>query len=119
MTFELVPSATYSSPDIPELIIKPDISHGNHTTLGKTTGLSSHLVNVTKDDLNFTDKDIPSPHNKESKLGQLRAVLTTLQDDINTFLTERMNKDSTETTDKDRDLERRILDEGVDEEDKD
>lgn len=87
----VLPSATYSSPDLGSKFFEVDPSELRYqTTNGKTTGPSPHVLNAGQ-----VDRDRPSdPRRSQSgeytSLGQLRAQLTGLQDDINEFLTERM-----------------------------
>lgn len=101
----LIPSATYTSPSEPnEVKLMP--GDGPHSTDGKTTQISDIVLNAGGE-----DRDKPSPAN-DTPLGNLRAQLTTLQDKLNDFLTQKMlNKRNLD----DGDIERRILDEGVDE----
>ncbi|RLV92149.1 EKC/KEOPS complex subunit GON7 [Spathaspora sp. JA1] len=104
----LIPTATYEAPDISQ----PKEFHpgdGPHSTSGVTTQISDHVINA-----GGQDRDIPSKH-KDTPMGNLRAQLTTLQDQLNVFLTDRMKLDKDK--EKEQDLERKILDEGVDEED--
>lgn len=101
----LVPSATYLSPSEakPVSFLPGD---GPHTTDGKTTKISDIVINA-----GGQDRDKPSAA-KNTPLGSLRAQLTSIQDMLNTFLTEKMsNKRKFE----DEDVERRVLDNGVDE----
>ncbi|QWW23693.1 hypothetical protein CA7LBN_002494 [Candidozyma auris] len=84
----LVPAATYSSPSES----KPTISDVVISAGGE-------------------DRDKPTPASK-TPLGSLRAQLTTIQDQLNVFLTEKM---SNKRKHEDDDVERRILDEGIDE----
>lgn len=102
---ELVPTATYTAPD---MIRTFEPGSGPHTTNGKTTQISDIVIKAGGE-----DRDKPSAA-KDTELGGLRAQLTTLQDNINIFLTQRMKETKNET--KDNDIERRILDDGVDEE---
>lgn len=107
----LVPSATYTSPKEPK---KVEITPGNgpHSTDGKTTQISDIVLKAGGE-----DRDKPSAA-KDTPLGNLRAQLTTLQDKLNGFLTQKMlskRKLEDEDEDADADLERRILDDGVDE----
>lgn len=101
----LIPSATYTAPSEPE-IVKLTPGDGPHSTDGKTTQISDIVLKAGGE-----DRDKPSPA-KDTPLGNLRAQLTTLQDKLNEFLTLKMlNKRKLE----DDDIERRILDDGVDE----
>lgn len=101
----LVPSATYISPSEPnEVKLIP--GEGPHSTDGRTTQISDIVLKAGGE-----DRDKPSPA-KDTPLGNLRAQLTTLQDKLNEFLTKKMlNKRKLD----DDDIERRILDDGVDE----
>ncbi|ODQ82576.1 hypothetical protein BABINDRAFT_159136 [Babjeviella inositovora NRRL Y-12698] len=104
---DLIPTATYISPDL-----KKDFHPGcgPHSTQGTTTGPSDVVA-----DKGAIDKDRPTEAS-DSTLGELRARLTTLQDQVNVFLTDRMKLGAAKEED-DKDLERRILDDGVDEDD--
>lgn len=105
----LIPAATYTSPLNPEKVnILPGV--GPHSTNGRTTQISDIVINA-----GGQDRDQPSAA-KDTPLGELRAQLTTLQDKINEFLTSKMAELKKQS---DVDLERRILDEGVDESDSD
>ncbi|KAI0462249.1 hypothetical protein LJB42_004337 [Komagataella kurtzmanii] len=100
----LTPFAKYESPDLKKDFIVD--STVEHTTNGQTTGPSDHVLQA-----GAVDRDGPSEASKNA-MGLLRSQLTTLQDDINVFLTERMKSQSNEAG---LDVERRLLDEGVDE----
>ncbi|GMG21964.1 unnamed protein product [Ambrosiozyma monospora] len=107
-TEELLPTAEYAAPHLKkQFMIDPT---QKHSTQGKTTGPSDHVLNA-----GAVDEDMPSVAS-DTQMGRLREYLTTLQDDVNTFLTERMHNDGS-SNDKDNDIERRVLDEGVDEDD--
>lgn len=101
----LVPSATYLSPSEtkPVSFLPGD---GPHSTDGKTTRISDIVINAGGE-----DRDKPSEANN-TPLGSLRAQLTSVQDMLNSFLTEKM---SNKRKHEDEDVERRILDNGVDE----
>ncbi|GMF08088.1 unnamed protein product [[Candida] boidinii] len=115
-TAELLPSCHYEAPDeIKDFAIDPS---SVHTTDGKTTGPSDHVLEA-----GAIDKDKPSQH-KDSKIGRLRAYITTLQDDVNVYLTQRMkeadkDKNSENIQQIEQSIERRVLDDGVDEDDDD
>lgn len=99
------PTAVYSSPSESRPV---ELTPGNgpHTTDGKTTQISDIVIKAGGE-----DRDKPSAA-KNTALGQLRAQLTTLQDKLNEFLTAKMsNKRKLD----DDDIERRVLDDGVDE----
>lgn len=102
----LVPTAVYESPsELQAVSLTP--GEGPHSTDGKTTQISDIVIKA-----GGQDRDKPSPA-KNTPLGNLRAELTTLQDKLNEFLTLKMsNKRKLEEED---DIERRILDDGVDE----
>ncbi|CAI5758951.1 unnamed protein product [Candida verbasci] len=102
----LVPTAEYNAPDIESHKFEP--SDGPHTTYGKTTQISDIVIKAGGE-----DRDKPTDHN-DTPLGNLRAELTTLQDQINIFLTDRMNLEK-DNKNQEADIERRLLDEGVDE----
>ncbi|CAH6721183.1 EKC/KEOPS complex subunit Gon7p [[Candida] jaroonii] len=95
------PIAEYSSPDINKTLTAGD---GPHSTNGKTTQISEFVTKAGGE-----DRDKPTEAS-DSQLGQLRAKITSLQDNINVFLTQRMKQVKDEG-----DIERRILDDGVDE----
>lgn len=85
-----LPFASYSSPDLEKQFAVDPSNHQYQTTDGATTGPSPHVLNAGQ-----VDKDKPaSPKKLENgeftALGSLRAQLTGLQDDINKFLTDRM-----------------------------
>ncbi|EGW34849.1 uncharacterized protein SPAPADRAFT_57942 [Spathaspora passalidarum NRRL Y-27907] len=103
----LIPTATYQAPDIPHREFHP--GDGPHTTSGTTTQISDHVINAGGE-----DRDKPTPH-KDTPMGNLRAQLTTLQDQLNVFLTERMKLDK-QGKSNEQELERKILDEAEDEE---
>ncbi|QLG75038.1 hypothetical protein HG535_0H03650 [Zygotorulaspora mrakii] len=86
-----VPFASYSSPDLESHVFRVDPTCPRYqTTDGSTTGPSPHVLNAGQ-----IDKDRPSEPRTDDNgqittLGQLRCHLTGLQDEINDFLTERM-----------------------------
>ncbi|CAN3358912.1 EKC/KEOPS complex subunit Gon7p [Diutina catenulata] len=96
----LVPTAEYSAPDTTRSFTP---GAGPHTTQGKTTQISDVVTKA-----GGADRDRPSEA-AGTPLGQLRAELTTLQDQINVYLTERMQQSKAKAAD---DIERIILDEG-------
>ncbi|CUM62510.1 uncharacterized protein PRCAT00000061001 [Priceomyces carsonii] len=112
MTINLVPTATYFAPDISESVnFSP--GDGPHSTDGKTTQLSEFVINAGGE-----DRDKPSEASN-SALGQLRAKLTSVQDKVNFFLTQRMQsekRNSTGPQQSDRDLEANLLDDGGEQE---
>lgn len=87
-------TATYSGPDVADTTFKADPSRARYkTTAGKTTGASAWVLNAGHDDI-----DKPSDAKKNSDgtttyLGSLRCQLTGVQDDINDFLTKRMEQE--------------------------
>lgn len=101
----LFPTATYVSPTEPQGVeLTP--GPGPHSTDGRTTRISDIVIQAGGE-----DRDKPSEA-KDTPLGSLRAQLTSLQDKLNEFLTQKMlNKRQRD----DDELERRILDDGVDE----
>lgn len=104
----LIPLAVYTSPSEPKPVTFTP-GEGPHSTDGKTTQISDIVIKAGGE-----DRDKPSAA-KNTALGSLRAQLTTLQDNINGFLTSKMlNKRKLDEV-ADTDLERRILDDGVDE----
>ncbi|CCH42975.1 hypothetical protein BN7_2521 [Wickerhamomyces ciferrii] len=96
------PSAIYSNPSTTKhfTINKTD----KHTTNGKTTGPSQFVL-----DAGIIDKDQPSTPN-QTYLGDLRSQVTTLQDDLNEFLTERMQREN--SIGKEEEWEKTLLDGG-------
>lgn len=102
----LIPTATYSSPS-ESRPVEFHPGDGPHSTDGTTTQISDIVIKAGGE-----DRDKPSAASN-TPLGGLRAQITTLQDQLNVFLTEKMlNK---RKLDEDDDVERRILDDGVDE----
>ncbi|CAK7906215.1 EKC/KEOPS complex subunit Gon7p [[Candida] anglica] len=101
----LDPIAIYSSPSGEKEFTSGE---GPHTTNGKTTQISDIVIQAGGE-----DRDKPSEA-KDTNLGQLRAKLTTVQDQVNQFLTQQMNRVKDAKTEAD-DIERRILDDGIDE----
>ncbi|GAV54233.1 hypothetical protein ZYGR_0AK07350 [Zygosaccharomyces rouxii] len=102
-----LPFARYNSPDLEKQFAVNASKHQYQTTDGVTTGPSPHVLNAGQ-----VDKDKPAPPKKLDNgeftaLGSLRAQLTGLQDDINKFLTDRMEhakrKKAKLEQDKDRD----------------
>ncbi|OBA20348.1 hypothetical protein METBIDRAFT_43295 [Metschnikowia bicuspidata var. bicuspidata NRRL YB-4993] len=103
----LVPSATYESPlELEAVRFVP--GEGPHSTDGKTTRISDIVIGA-----GGTDRDKPSAA-RDTDLGGLRARLTTVQDQLNEFLTSKM-RNKRKLDDAEADVERRLLDEGVDE----
>lgn len=103
----LVPTATYQSPSETD-VVKFSPGEGPHSTDGRTTQISEIVTKAGGE-----DRDRPTEA-KDTPLGHLRAQLTTLQDKLNEFLTAKMlNKRKLD--EQEQDLERRILDDGVDE----
>ncbi|CAI1506720.1 hypothetical protein SEUBUCD646_0J00370 [Saccharomyces eubayanus] len=87
-----LPMAEYSAPDGVNKSFVPIPDDPRYlTTEGRTTGPSDHVLNAGQ-----IDRDKPSEPKRVqggtqmTYLGQLRTQLTGLQDDINEFLTERM-----------------------------
>jgi len=78
------PTATYTHRSLSKHFDIAQYPHTHHTTNGKTTGPSQYVV-----DAGCVDRDMPSTGNN-TQLSQLRAQLTTLQDDLNEYLTQRM-----------------------------
>lgn len=103
----LVPSATYLSPLEPQpLHFEPGT--GPHSTDGKTTRISDIVISAGGE-----DRDKPSEA-RDTDLGALRAQLTTVQDQLNVFLTAKMLV-KRKLDEADAEIERRLLDDGVDE----
>ncbi|RCK55570.1 EKC/KEOPS complex subunit GON7 [Candida viswanathii] len=104
---KLTPTAVYTAPDF-ETPKEFHPGDGPHSTYGLTNQISDIVIKAGGE-----DRDKPSEHN-DTVLGNLRAEVTTLQDQINIFLTERMRLENDKANG--GDVERRILDEGVEEE---
>lgn len=86
------PSAHYSSPDLEKQFVIDPSNPQYQTADGITTGPSPHVLNAGQ-----IDKDKPAPPKMQengeiTQLGGLRTQLTGLQDDINKFLTDRMEQ---------------------------
>lgn len=95
---ELVPTAVYKYKGETVELTPGD---GPHSTDGSTQQISEVVIKA-----GGVDRDKPSEHS-DTSLGHLRARLTTLHDEINIFLTGRMNGAKGGEND---DIERRVLD---------
>ncbi|SMN19421.1 similar to Saccharomyces cerevisiae YJL184W GON7 Component of the EKC/KEOPS protein complex with Kae1p, Cgi121p, Pcc1p, and Bud32p [Maudiozyma saulgeensis] len=86
------PSALYNSPDITEKSFSVKESESRYrTTNGKTTGPSTYVLNAGQVDIDKpSDPKIDHVTQQPTALSKLRMELTGIQDDINEFLTERM-----------------------------
>lgn len=93
------PTAIYTANGVSKTFV---VGSGPHLTAGSTTGPSPAVLAA-----GGVDRDAPAAAS-DSAMGTLRAELTTLQDQLNGYLTARMQGDG-------GDVERRVLDEGVDE----
>lgn len=123
------PFAVYSSPDITTKEFAVDIKNARYnTTNGKTTGPSTYVLNAGQVDTDKpSDSKINASTQQPTHLSQLRMSLTGLQDDINEFLTERMEiaknkKLKTQDTKEEKRIQEEInelLDGGDGEEDED
>ncbi|VEU21371.1 DEKNAAC102734 [Brettanomyces naardenensis] len=115
-TNELVPSACYTAPDLEKEFMVS--TSAERTTNGSTTGPSDYLLRVTEGD--YVDKD-RSREGKDTRIGRLRGYVTSLQDQVNVFLTTRMNESKQAANEKaeEESIERRVLDEGADTDDDD
>lgn len=87
-----LPFAEYCAPDAKKSFSVDPANPRYQTTDGSTTGPSPHVLNAGQ-----IDRDKPAPPKTTSDgqftaLGNLRAQLTGLQDDINHFLTDRMEQ---------------------------
>lgn len=102
------PSAVYTSPSHPQQF-KFVPGEGPHSTQGKTTQISDVVIRA-----GGQDRDRPTQA-LDTYLGSLRAQLTTVQDKINEFLTERMADAKAQETNHTDEIERKLLDEGHDE----
>ncbi|KAM9905695.1 hypothetical protein OXX79_001983 [Metschnikowia pulcherrima] len=105
----LVPTATYESPSESQTVdfVPGD---GPHSTDGKTTQISDIVIEAGGE-----DRDKPSEA-RNTDLGALRAQLTTVQDQLNAFLTAKMKmSNKRKLDDSEADVEKRLLDDGVDE----
>ena len=100
------PSASYQSPSISRQFhtAKDHPTQFQHSTNGRTTGPSQFVLEA-----GAIDRDMPSP-GSNSPMGTLRAKVTTLQDDINDFLTERMGVETMEKRGKEEEYEKKLLD---------
>lgn len=88
----ILPFASYSAPDIQKSFTVDTANPRYQSTDGSTTGPSPHVLNAGQID---RDKPAPprtNPDGQITALGSLRAQLTGLQDDINHFLTDRMEQ---------------------------
>lgn len=70
------------------------VQRGELTADGTTTGPSPYLLDSTNG--TYVDKDKPAPLDLSNAMGELRGYVTRLQDDINTYLTERIQASSQE-----------------------
>ena len=86
------PSALYTAPDVSEKRFTVDRSSEKYqTTNGRTTGPSAHVLGAGQIDVDRpSDPKFLSDGRTPTPLSILRMELTGLQDDINEFLTERM-----------------------------
>ncbi|KAH3665771.1 hypothetical protein OGAPHI_003959 [Ogataea philodendri] len=80
-TNELLPSAQFEGPVSKSFAIDPSSSHSTH---GRTNGPSDYVLAA-----GAVDRDAPTEAG-DSQIGRLRAYVTTLQDEVNEFLTARM-----------------------------
>lgn len=103
-THMVSPTATYRAPDGTHKEFT--VGSGPHSTSGNSTKISDVVIRAGGE-----DRDKPTEAN-DTPLGHLRAELTTLQDQVNEFLTQRMKGD-------DGDMERRVLDGGDEDDDDD
>lgn len=109
MSEDSVPRAVYSSPDIPAGK-KFEPGDGPHSTYGITTRISDRVLNA-----GGQDRDKPSEA-KDTPLGHLRARLTAVQDKLNIFLTERIDRQREEEKESSEKFEQKLLDVGVQQE---
>lgn len=107
------PSAVYKTNGL-QHEFTTDVPRDELTTEGKTTGPSEFVMSK-----GATDRDKPSEA-KDSAMGLLRCQVTRLQDDINEFLTRRMQQEASSKGDgitkeqEAEELEKQLLD-GADE----
>ncbi|KAG7879993.1 hypothetical protein KL905_001486 [Ogataea polymorpha] len=80
-TNELLPTAEYAGPVLKRFEVDPSKPH---STSGRTNGPSDYVLAA-----GAVDRDAPTEAT-DTRIGRLRAYLTTLQDEVNEFLTERM-----------------------------
>ncbi|CAI4043480.1 chromatin DNA-binding EKC/KEOPS complex subunit GON7 SKDI_10G0360 [Saccharomyces kudriavzevii IFO 1802] len=87
-----LPVALYSAPDGVEKNFIPTPDDPRYlTTEGRTTGPSDHVLNAGQIDRDKpSDPKYTADGSQLTYLSQLRTQLTGLQDDINEFLTRRM-----------------------------
>ena len=110
MSGDLVPQEVYTSPDFPAGK-KFEPGDGPHSTYGITTRISDRVINAGGE-----DRDKPSAA-KDTPLGHLRAHLTAVQDKVNIFLTERIDRQREEEKESSEKFEQKLLDVGVQDED--
>ncbi|KAG7697847.1 hypothetical protein KL930_000098 [Ogataea haglerorum] len=82
-TSELLPTAEYSGPVSKRFEVDPTKPH---STSGRTNGPSDYVLAA-----GAVDRDAPTEAT-DTRIGRLRAYVTTLQDEVNEFLTERMTR---------------------------
>ncbi|KAG7863801.1 hypothetical protein KL919_001116 [Ogataea angusta] len=80
-TNELLPTAEYSGLVSRTFEVDPSKPH---STSGRTNGPSDYVLAA-----GAVDRDAPTEA-PDTRIGRLRAYVTTLQDEVNEFLTERM-----------------------------
>lgn len=91
------PSAQYSAPDISKSFLVENVTREFLTADGVTTGPSPYLIETTNG--TYVDKDKPAVLNLNSSMGVLRGYVTTLQDNINIYLTERIQESGKDAID--------------------
>ena len=103
------PTALYTNTnnetETKEFTVSKDVS--NLSSDGTTTGPSPYLLESTNGE--YIDKDKPAPLNLGNPMGVLRGQVTDLQDQINVFLTERIQQSKNgdvEEIDEDEDEEK-------------
>lgn len=84
----VLPSAEYVSEDVSVKFTLGDVPKTALSSDGTTTGPSPYLLESTGGQ--YVDKDKPAALRLDTEMGVLRGYVTRLQDDINVFLTKRI-----------------------------
>ncbi|QLL30374.1 hypothetical protein HG536_0A01910 [Torulaspora globosa] len=87
----LLPTAKYCGSDAETVKFEVNPADARYqTTDGRTTGASPYVLNAGQVDRDRPSEPRRDANGKITALGELRTRLTGLQDDINEFLTQRM-----------------------------
>jgi protein GON7 len=89
---ELYPQGEYRNGETTKVFSTTDTPISQLTTNGQTTGPSEYVLNA-----GIVDKDRPSEFNPQNPVSVLRARLTVLQDEVNGWLTEEMQREASES----------------------